>query len=115
MLLMVRWLHAQSCSRLRSMFHEYDGTRYLLNLIDTPVRIPFPYGANMNSNVVQGHVDFSWEDSRSMAACQGALLLVDATQGVQAQSLSVFHTARERGLKIIPVMNKVLKFSQAYH
>ncbi len=56
---------------------------------------------------VKGHVDFSWEVSRSMAACQGALLLVDASQGVQAQSLSVFHTARERGLKIIPVLNKV--------
>ncbi|KAI0063422.1 GTP-binding protein lepa [Artomyces pyxidatus] len=54
-----------------------------------------------------GHVDFSWEVSRSMAACQGALLLVDATQGVQAQSLSVFHAARERGLKIIPVLNKI--------
>ena len=72
------------------MFHEHAGRKYLLNLIDTP-----------------GHVDFSWEVARSMAACQGALLLVDATQGVQAQSLSVFHTARERGLQIIPVMNKV--------
>lgn len=55
----------------------------------------------------KGHVDFSWEVSRSMVACQGALLLVDASQGVQAQSLSVFHAARERGLKIIPVLNKV--------
>ena len=72
------------------MFYEHAGRKYLLNLIDTP-----------------GHVDFSWEVARSMAACQGALLLVDATQGVQAQSLSVFHTARERGLQIIPVMNKV--------
>lgn len=61
----------------------------------------------------KGHVDFSWEVSRSMAACQGALLLVDASQGVQAQSLSVFHTARERGLKIIPVLNKVKFFSQS--
>ncbi|KAA1469343.1 GTP-binding protein lepa [Dentipellis sp. KUC8613] len=73
-----------------SMVHKFEGLTYLLNLIDTP-----------------GHVDFSWEVSRSMAACQGALLLVDATQGVQAQSLSVFHTARERGLKIIPVLNKI--------
>lgn len=55
----------------------------------------------------QGHVDFAWEVSRSLAACQGALLLVDATQGIQAQSISVFHIARERGLKIIPVLNKV--------
>ncbi|KAI0032285.1 GTP-binding protein lepa [Vararia minispora EC-137] len=73
-----------------SMFHVHKGSNYLLNLIDTP-----------------GHVDFSWEVSRSMAACQGALLLVDSTQGVQAQSLSVFHAAHERGLKIIPVMNKI--------
>jgi len=73
-----------------SMFYQQDNMRYLLNLIDTP-----------------GHVDFSWEVSRSMVACQGALLLVDASQGVQAQSLSVFHAARERGLKIIPVLNKI--------
>ncbi|KAH9043066.1 GTP-binding protein lepa [Lactarius pseudohatsudake] len=73
-----------------SMFYQQEERQYLLNLIDTP-----------------GHVDFSWEVSRSMAACQGALLLVDASQGVQAQSLSVFHTARERGLKIIPVLNKI--------
>ncbi|KAH9079584.1 GTP-binding protein lepa [Lactarius deliciosus] len=73
-----------------SMFYQQKERQYLLNLIDTP-----------------GHVDFSWEVSRSMAACQGALLLVDASQGVQAQSLSVFHTARERGLKIIPVLNKI--------
>ncbi|PSR81499.1 hypothetical protein PHLCEN_2v6357 [Hermanssonia centrifuga] len=55
----------------------------------------------------QGHVDFAWEVSRSLAACQGALLLVDASQGVQAQSLSVFHAAQERGLTIIPVLNKI--------
>ncbi|OBZ75760.1 Translation factor GUF1, mitochondrial [Grifola frondosa] len=73
-----------------SMFHSKDGIRYLLNLIDTP-----------------GHVDFAWEVSRSLAACQGALLLVDATQGVQAQSISVFHIAQERGLTIIPVLNKI--------
>ncbi|KIM48774.1 hypothetical protein M413DRAFT_437952 [Hebeloma cylindrosporum] len=73
-----------------SMLHEFQGREHLLNLIDTP-----------------GHVDFAWEVSRSLAACQGALLLVDASQGVQAQSISVFHSARERGLKIIPVLNKI--------
>ncbi|KAH7910765.1 P-loop containing nucleoside triphosphate hydrolase protein [Hygrophoropsis aurantiaca] len=73
-----------------SMLHTANGKAHLLNLIDTP-----------------GHVDFAWEVSRSLAACQGALLLVDATQGVQAQSISVFHVAKERGLTIIPVLNKI--------
>ncbi|KAF8512280.1 P-loop containing nucleoside triphosphate hydrolase protein [Gautieria morchelliformis] len=81
-----RGLQAQTAS----MFYTYKSRTYLLNLIDTP-----------------GHVDFSWEVSRSLAACQGALLLVDASQGIQAQTISVFHIAREKGLKIIPILNKI--------
>ncbi|GLB34728.1 putative promotes mitochondrial protein synthesis [Lyophyllum shimeji] len=73
-----------------SMVYKFGGRDHMLNLIDTP-----------------GHVDFAWEVSRSLAACQGALLLVDASQGVQAQSISVFHNAKERGLTIIPVLNKI--------
>ena len=91
------------------MFYQQNERHYLLNLIDTPVCRLFSLPLRSEFDLfTKGHVDFSWEVSRSMAACQGAVLLVDASQGVQAQSLSVFHAARERGLKIIPVLNKVI-------
>ena len=72
------------------MNYELNGEKFVLNLIDTP-----------------GHVDFSYEVSRTLAACEGAILLVDATQGVQAQTVAHFHTAKKEGLKIIPVINKI--------
>ncbi|MFA6416445.1 MAG: translation elongation factor 4 [Candidatus Paceibacterota bacterium] len=72
------------------MDYEYQGEKYILNLIDTP-----------------GHIDFSYEVSRSLQAVEGVLLLVDAAQGIQAQTFTVLTMARDLGLKIIPVLNKI--------
>ena len=72
------------------MKYNFENKEYLMNLVDTP-----------------GHIDFHYEVERSMRGCQGALLLIDATQGIQAQTIANYDLAKKEGLEVIPVLNKI--------